>query len=163
LVEAPAPPRAVHALGEVGRLRVGVATGRALDGRRVGDRAGVTYGGAFVIARLGGPDRAELDLARLGRAVGLLARAARELRRPHGDAGAVQAQVHRRRRGRLGLDHVAFVLSDLAAERLGGALDLLGIERHAGELAHQLPAFLEADHRRCQPHHARHGRRERGV
>ncbi len=47
------------------------------------------------------------------------------------------------------------------AERLGGAFDVLGVDRHGGQLLHERAAFDEADHRSDPAHHARDGRRER--
>jgi len=93
----------------------------------------------------------------------LLAGTALELAVAHGDAGTVQAQVHRRCGWRLGLEPLTFIGGDLAAERFCGALDLLGVDPHPGELPHQLAALHEADHRAHQPDHAREGRRQRGV
>ncbi len=71
---------------------------------------------------------------------GCLPCATLELGGAHRDAGAVHAQVHRRRGGRLGLDDVALVPGDLASQRLGRALDLLGVDRDAGQLVQQLAA-----------------------
>ena len=53
------------------------------------------------------------------------------------------------------LDHAPLVLGDLAPERLGGTLDVLGRHVHAGQLPQQLVALLEADHRADPPNHAR--------
>jgi len=62
-----------------------------------------------------------------------------------------------------GLTDDPLVLSDLAAEPLGRALDLLRVDRDAGKLAHQLAAFGEADHRPDPTNHAGDRGRERGV
>ena len=97
---------------------------------------------------------------------GLLARAARELRGAHGHARAVQAQVQRRRHRLAGGErrhHLPLVVGDLAAERLGRPLDVLGGDRHAGQVAQEHVALVEADRRAHQPHHAQHPRRERGA
>ncbi len=93
---------------------VRVTRGRALDGGRVGDRPRVAYGRAFVVAAFGAPDRDQLDLSGVGRAVGLLAVAADELRLAQRHAGPSHAQVQRRRRrlvGRRWLDRVDVVLT----------------------------------------------------
>ena len=58
-------------LCEGGRLRVGVAAGRALDRGVVADRPAVAYGPALLVAPFGRPQSDQLDLARLGR-TGLL-------------------------------------------------------------------------------------------
>ena len=84
---------------KLARHLVGVPLRRALDGGRVGDRARVADRRALLVAPLGAPDGDELDLARLRRAVGLLARAPLQLRVAHRHAGAVHAQVQRRRDG----------------------------------------------------------------
>lgn len=55
------------------------------------------------------------------------------------------------------------VLGDLAAQLLGGTLDLLGVDHNAGQLAHQLAALGEAHPGRNLAHHAGDGRRERGA
>ena len=60
-----------------------------------------------------------------------------------------------------GSDHAALVVGDLAPERLGGALDVLGRHVHAGQLAQQGVALREADHRADLPHHARDARGQR--
>ena len=99
----------------------------------------------------------------LGRPVGLLAAPAFHIGLAHRHAGAVKPQVHRRRRAGCGLDPLAFVGRDLAAQRFGGALDLFGVDRHAGQIPHPLARFGEADARRRQSHHPRRGGRQRGV
>ena len=59
--------------GERARRFVGIFLRRALDRRRVADRPGVTHGYAVLVACLGAPEGDQLDLARAGRPVGLLA------------------------------------------------------------------------------------------
>ncbi|OGP85360.1 MAG: hypothetical protein A2Y95_02500 [Deltaproteobacteria bacterium RBG_13_65_10] len=62
-----------------------------------------------------------------------------------------------------GLNDAALVLGDLAAEPLGRALDLLGVDRDAGQLVHQFAPLGEADHRPDPAHHAGDRGRERGA
>ena len=57
---------AIGPLGEGGRLRVGVAAGRALDRGVVADRPAVAYGPARLVACFGRPHGGQLDLAGLG-------------------------------------------------------------------------------------------------
>ena len=73
LMKAAAPGFAAHALGELRLRLIGVAGSSALEGGRVGDGARVAHGGAVVVAALGDPERDQLALAGLGRAIGLLA------------------------------------------------------------------------------------------
>ena len=106
-VEA-APPRfAIRPLRERGRQRVGGAAGRALDRSAVADRPGVAFGEAVGVACFRRPHGDELDLAGLGRAVGLLAAPAFHLGLAHRHAGAVKPQVHRPCRAGCGLDPLA--------------------------------------------------------
>ena len=125
---------AMGALGEGGRLRVGVAAGRALNGGVVADRPRVAARPAFGVAPFGRPRRRQLDLAGLGGAVGLLAAAPGDLGRADRHAGPIQPQVHRGRRRRCGLfADGALVTGDFAAERLGATLDLPGLDLHPGQ------------------------------
>jgi hypothetical protein len=156
-VEAAPRGFALDTRRELARHLVGVLLGRALDGGRVADRARVAHGRAFLVPFLGTPDRAQLDLARLGRAVGLLARTVHQLLLAHRHAGAVHPKVQRRRHRpleRQRVDPVLLVLGDLAPERLGRSLDMLGGHVHPGQLGQELVAFLEADHRAHPPDHA---------
>ena len=124
---------AIGPLCEGGRLRVGVAAGRAFDRGVVADRPAVPHGAALCVAPFGRPHGGQLDLAGLGRAVGLLAAASFDLGWAHRHAGAVQPQVHRRRGRRGGLlGDRALVVGDVASERLGTALDLPGLDIHPG-------------------------------
>ena len=124
-VEAAPPGLAFDAAGERRRFGVGVAGGGAFDGRRVADRAGLPLGQAPPprVDRAS-PDRDQLRLPGPGRAVGLLAGAARQFRPAHRDAGAVHAQVHGRRPAGLGRHDLAFVRRGPAPERLRRALRL---------------------------------------
>ena len=61
--EAAALSLAAHALGERGRVWIGVAAGGALDGGGVADRARVAHGTSLLVTRLGCPDDDELGLA----------------------------------------------------------------------------------------------------
>ena len=149
---------------KLARRLVRVPLGRALDRRRVGHRARIAHRRALLVSPLGAPHRAQLDLTRLGRPVGLLARAAFQLRSAHRDARTVHAHVERRRHrlvGRRRLDHAPLLGRDLAPERLGRALDVLGRHRHPGQVAQELVALGEADRRAHQAHHAQHARRQR--
>ena len=135
------------------RPLVRVPLGRALD-RRVGDRARIAHRRALLVSPLGAPHRAQLDLARLARPIGRLARAARHLRGAPRDAGAVHAQVERRRHrrgGRRRLDHAPRLGRALAPERLGRALDVRGRHRYPGQVAQELVALGEADRRAPSP------------
>ena len=105
----------------------------ALSTAALADRPGVAFGEAVGVACFRRPHGGELDLAGLGGAVRLLAAPAFHLGLAHRHAGPVQPQAHRRRRGGCGLDPLAFVGRDLAAQRFGGALDLFGVDRHAGQ------------------------------
>ena len=161
MVEAAALRFTVDALGERGQRVDGVGTGGALEGGRAGDCARIADRNPVGIVALGGPDGDQLDLARLGGSVGLLAGPARELGAPDRDAGAVHAQIHRRRRRRIGRDHVVFVGGDPASQGLGRAFDVRGRDVHAGEFVQQVVALREADHRAHDADHARDRRRER--
>jgi len=165
VVKAAARGLAGDAGGEVRGVVVGVPARGPFDGGRVAHRARVAHRRAVLIARLRAPDRAELDLAGLGRAVGLLADAPGELRGPHGDAGPVHPQVEGRgdRGGGHRRDDAALVLGDLAAERLGGPLDVLGRHLDPRELPQQLAALLEADQRPHDADQASDGGRQRGA
>ena len=125
-------------------------------------RSGVPSRGA----PLGAPDRDEFDFARLGRAVGLLARPPRQLLLAHRHPRAIHPEVQRRRQ-QLGdgrrLHDVLLVRGNLASQRLGRAFDVRGRYVDAAERVQQLRSFLEADHRAHPPHHAQHARRERRV
>ena len=162
-VEAAPPCFAIRPLRERGGQRVGGAAGRALDGGVVADRPRVAFGEAVGVACFRRPHGDELDLAGLGRAVGLLAAPAFHLGLAHRHAGAVQPQVQRPRHAGGGLDHRAFVGRDLASQRFGNALDLFGVDRHAGQFPHLLARFGEADARRRRAHHPRGGGRKRRV
>ena len=132
-VEAAPLSLAMDALREGGRLRVGVAAGRALDRGVVADRPGVAEGPALFVAPFGRPHGDQLDLAGLGRTVGLLAAATFDFGGAHRNAGTVQPEVHRWRGRRCGLlGDGALVVGDLASERLGGALDLPGLDTYPG-------------------------------
>ncbi len=146
-------------LCESGRLRVGVAAGRAFDRGVVADRPEIAHGVALCVAPFGRPHGGQLDLAGLGRTVGLLAAAAFDLGWAHRHAGAVQPQVHRRhgRRGGL-LGDRALVVSDVASERLGTALDLPGLDIHPGQGGQPLARLGEAALGRRQSHQPRDGR-----
>ena len=70
----------------------------------------------------------------LAEPVGLLAAAPGDLGRADRHAGPIQPQVHRGRRRRCGLlADGALVTGDFAAERLGAALDLPGLDLHPGQ------------------------------
>ena len=87
-VEAAPLRLAMDTLGEGGRLRVGVAAGRALDRGVVADRPAVAHGPARFVAPFGRPHGGQLDLAGLGPTVGLLASAAFDLGGAHRHAPA---------------------------------------------------------------------------
>ena len=155
---------AIDALCEGGRLRVGVAAGRALDRGVVADRPEVTHGPALLVTPFGRPQSGQLDLARLGRAVGLLPAAALDLGGAHRHAAAVHPQVHRRRGAGDGFCHSAFVGGDLTSQSFGTALDLLGLDAHRGQFPQQVAGRGEAEVRGRPPHHPQHaGRQRRGV
>ena len=163
-VEAAPAGLAVDALGER-RQFDGVVPGRgALDGGGVADRARFALGQfAARGVRRGRPDRDQLHFPGTRRAVGLLAGAAGEFRPAHRPAGTVHAQIHRRRPARLGLDHVVFVGRDLAAERLRGALRLLGVDVHPRQVVEQRAGLRKARPSRRQTGHADHAGRQRGT
>jgi hypothetical protein len=80
----------------------------------------------------------------------------------HRHTRTIHPQVQRRRQWFVGhrrLDHELLVLGDLAPQRLGRALDMLGWNVHPGQLMQQLVALLEADHSAHPPDHAQHARR----
>ena len=125
---------AMDALRKGGRLRVGVAAGRALDRGVVADRPGVAARPALRVTPFGRPHGHQLDLAGLGGAVRLLAAAPVNFGGAYRHAGAVQPEVHRGRGRRCGvLGDGALVVGDLAAERFGGALDLPGLDLYPGQ------------------------------
>ena len=158
-VEAAPLRLAIDTLCEGGRLRVGVAAGRALDRGVVADRPGVADRPALRVAPFGRPHGGQLDLASLGRAVGLLPATPFDLGRAHRHARAVHPEVQRGRGRRCGLlGDGALVVSDLASERLGSALDLPGLDFYPGQDRQQLARLGEADLGRRQTHHARGGR-----
>ena len=112
----------------------------------------------------GCPDENQLDLARLGRPVGLLAGPPGGLRLAHRHAGAVHSQVHGRSRRRLAFDRLATLQrGDLATECLRAALDLLGADLHAGEFVQQPAGLRKAGQGRGRADHARHGGRQAGA
>ena len=130
------------------------------------DRPRVAHGPSFLVPPLGAPHRDELDLARLGRAVGLLARAGHQLLLAHRHTRAIHPQVQRRRHRRVDrqrLDDAPLVFGDLAPQRLGGPLDVRGGHVHPGQRGQQLVALLEADHRPHLPDHAQHTGRQLHV
>ena len=152
----------MDAVGEGGRLRVGVAAGRALDRGVVADRPGVAARPALRVAPFCRPHGDQLDLAGLGGAVGLLAAAPFDFGGAYRHAGTLQAQVHRGRGGRCGvLGDGALVVGDLAAERLGDALDLPGLDIYPGQGRQQLARLGEADLGRRQSDPAAGWRRSR--
>ena len=102
-VEAAPLPLAIDTLCEGGRLRVGVAASRALDRGVVADRPGVADRPALRVAPFGRPHGGQLDLASLGRAVGLLPATPFDLGRAHRHARAVHPEVQRGRGRRCGL------------------------------------------------------------
>ncbi|MCY4341996.1 MAG: hypothetical protein OXE83_00260 [Gammaproteobacteria bacterium] len=144
LLEAAALDFAQRALGERGRVGVGVAAGDALDGRVERGRAGVPAWGAVRVKALGGPDGGQLGLAGLGGAVGPLAGAALRLAPAHRQAGAVEPHVEGVRRGRTRFDRLALVALDDADERHREALNLLGADPDPGQLAQHRAGAGEA-------------------
>ena len=136
-VEAAPLRLAIDTLCEGGRLRAGVAAGRALDRGVVADRPGVTDRPALRVAPFGRPHGvhtvASLTSRVLAEPSGLLPATPFDLGRPHRHARAVHPEVQRGRARRCGLlGDGALVLSDLASERLGNALDLPGLDFHPG-------------------------------
>ena len=155
---------AAHALGEGGRAGVGVGAGGALDRGRTGDRAGVADGAALGVGGLGAPDHDELGFARLGGPVRLLAGASGRLALAHRHAGAVHAEVHGRGGGRSRLGRpLLLARGDLAAQGLGGALDVLGAHAHSGQVVQQSAGLRETDQGGGRAAHAGHARGQVGA
>ena len=101
--------------------------------------------------------------AGLGGAARLLAAPGLYLGLAQRQAGTVQRQVRRWQRSGCGRDPPAFVGRDLAAQRFGGALDLLGRPpRRPASLSTRSPS-AKADARRRQSQQPRRGGRQRGV
>ena len=111
----------------------------------------------------GRPDDGELDLAGLGRTVGLLALSLRGLSLAHGNARAVHAEIHGRFYAvRLWLDGLTFVGCDHAPQRFGAPLDLLGADGEPGQFVQQGAGLFEADSGGGRRRHAgRRGRQRR--
>ena len=157
MVEAAPLGLTLYTLGELRGGLVSVTQGGALDGGWVGYRTRVPHRRPLFIAPVGTPDSDQLDLARLGRAIGLLALAANQFRGTHGHTCPVQAQVQRwgdpdvlgRRLG-----HASLALANFPPQGLGGTLDVLGRHLHSRQLAEQLVPLLEADHGAYHPYHA---------
>ena len=155
---------APHAACEGGRFGIGVARGGAVDGGRVGGRTVIAGGKTVLVPAFRSPDHDQLDLAGAGLAVALLARPALDLRLAHRHAGAVNAKVHGGRRGGLGGEHgLALGGGDLLPQRLGDALDALGMHTHGGQFVEQVAGRGKARDRRGRARHARHGRRQAGA
>ena len=97
----------VDGFGHVAQMPLGMVDvdGRALDRSVVADRPAVPDGQALPVARFRGSHRNQLDLAGLGRTVGMLAAPPGRLGLAHRHPAAVQPEVHRRRRGGGGFDH----------------------------------------------------------
>ena len=77
----------------------------------------------------------------------------------HRDAGAVQAEVGGRSRGRVrGVRGAGLVPGNGATDGFGRALDMLGSDRHPSQFLQQGGGFREADHRGRRGGHALHGR-----
>ena len=156
---------AQDALGE-GRWRwIGIQRRSALDGCRVGYRAFIAHGAILGVAGFGTPHRAQLHLAGLGRSIGLLTAAAPQFLGAHGNRRAIDTRIQRgRQRQRGNRRHVElFVFGDLSAERFGGALHLLGIDRDARQFLQQLAAFCKAHQCPHGCHHRCDGGRQRGA
>ena len=162
-IDASALEFAQHALGEERRHAVGVPRGNALDGAIARAGAGIAARRPVLVAPLGRPDGHQLHFPCLGGTVGLLADASRRLGLAHRHAGAVQSDIERLRRGRLGIDHLKFVAGDIPTERLGMAFHLLGADLKTGQLAQRGAGMAEAHLAGRDAHHAPHPRRERGV
>ncbi len=79
-----------------------------------------------------------------------------------GNLSSVHAEIQnpRQRKSIQGFAVQEFVFGDLFSQCFGRSLDLLGIDWHAGQLAQQRTALLEADHGPYGAGHAREGRRE---
>ena len=92
-----------------------------------------------------------------GRTVGLFAATPFDFGGSHRHAGTVHPKVHRGRRRRCGLAAGALVGGDLAAEHLGTAFDLPGLDSYPGQDRQQLARLGEADLGRRQSHHPRGG------
>src|SRR2546426_5801600 len=102
LLEAPAGGFPPDSCGKLGAVSVGVGRGGTFDGGRVTHRALIVHRVSFGVARLGAPNGAQLDLPGFRRAIGLLARMARQLGSSHGDSRAIDAEVQGRGKGAAG-------------------------------------------------------------
>jgi len=107
----------------------------------------------------------EVHLARLRRAVGLLARSPDKLAAAHRYPRAVHAQIERRRNllGRSRRRDHGPITIDLRTKRLGRTLDALGVDVYSGQLREQLAALGEAHQSADCADHPRHPRRQRAV
>lgn len=117
------------------------------------------------VAGFGAPHRAQLHLAGLGRSIGLFARTSAQFFGTHGNGGAIDAQLQRGGQGLLTHwgDIPFLVLGNFDAQRFGGALDLLGIDRNARQFLQQLATFCKADQCSHGRHHPCDGGRQRGI
>ena len=97
MIEAAADGFALDPCRKLAWRVVGIFLRRALDRGRVTDRPWIAHRYAFLVAFFSAPDGDQLDLARLGRAIGLLASPAHQLLLAHRHTGAIHPQIQRRR------------------------------------------------------------------
>ena len=137
----------------------------ALDGRRETGGATITHRKSrLLVALLRRPHHSQLAIVGLRRTVRLLALAALLLRLPGRNAGAVDADLHRRRRRTLRLDLLPLVGRDLDPKRLGGALHLLRAEPQSHPFSQQAARRRETRvRRRFAGHPQNRGRRRRAF
>lgn len=76
LLEAATHGLTQDSLRKLGRIGIGVSSGRAFNGRRITHGSLVTNGYPILVLRFGTPDGDQFDLASFGRTIFLLARAA---------------------------------------------------------------------------------------
>jgi len=126
---------AQDSLGECGGHLVGVQGSCAFNSSGIADGTQVAHRPVLGVAGFRAPTGTQLDLARLGRPVRLLAATALYLRGTHGHAGPVHTQVERSRRDFIGSGRkVAFLIGrDVGTQSFRRPLHLLGVHRNAGQ------------------------------